>query len=90
MPEIFDRVAEVIRATFKQPELRISPATTADDVRGWDSLAHARLLMNLEQAFHIRFVIDDVLDLENVGELATAVRSAASETPDRNPGQSGA
>jgi acyl carrier protein len=83
MPEILERIADVIRATMKQPHLRIGPETTADDVDGWDSLAHARLLMNIESAFGIRFVIADVLELENVGDLAAAVAStiAAAARP---------
>ena len=77
MPEIFDRVAAVIRTTFKQPGLQVLPETTADDVDGWDSLAHAKLLLNIEREFKIHFLIADVLDLENVGELCVAVAAAS-------------
>jgi len=69
----FDRTVEVIRATFKDPTVRVTPDTTADDVPGWDSLSHAVFLMNIERAFGIRFDPREVLELENVGALVELI-----------------
>jgi acyl carrier protein len=38
-------------------------------VDGWDSLSHALFLMNLERAFAMRFPLDEVIELENIGGL---------------------
>jgi acyl carrier protein len=72
---VFDRLAEVIRTTLKQPEAAIAPETTADDVDGWDSLTHSVLLMRIERAFGVRFEPAEVMALENVGQLARLVES---------------
>jgi acyl carrier protein len=67
------RVAAIVRTTFKDPDAVVTAQTTADDVDGWDSLTHGVFLMNIERAFGIRFVPEDVIDLENVGDLIRAI-----------------
>ena len=78
-PSVFDRLADVIRTTFRLPNAAISRETTADDVAGWDSLRHAILLMNVERAFAIRFDPAEVLDLDNVGALADVVAARIAQ-----------
>jgi acyl carrier protein len=68
-----DRLADVIRVTLGQPQARISLDTTANDIDGWDSLRHSVLLMRIEQAFDIRFVPAEVIDLDNVGDLVKVI-----------------
>jgi acyl carrier protein len=68
-----DHLADVIRATLGQPQAQITLATTADDIDGWDSLRHSVLLMRIEQAFNIRFVPAEVIDLDNVGDLVKVI-----------------
>lgn len=75
MSDTLARLAAVARTTFKASGAAITPATTADDVDGWDSLSHALFLMNLEREFAVRFEPADVIDLENVGELVRLVDS---------------
>ena len=71
--EGLQKLGDVIRAQFDQPDLPISRDTTADNVAGWDSIAHAMLLMNIEIDFDIRFDPSEVLDLEMVGDLLNVV-----------------
>ncbi len=83
---VFDRLASVLRATFRQPDLEVRPETTSDDVQGWDSLAHARLRLEVERAFGITFAPEEALDPEPVGALAALVarktrRRAAAGKP---------
>ena len=52
---------------------------TADQVDGWDSFAHLRVLMTVERAFGVKFSAGEVDGLKNVGDLANliAARTAA-------------
>jgi len=76
---MMDRVSASIRATFGQPNVSISRDTTADMVPGWDSLSHAILLMKIEEAFGIRFVPSEVVELENVGDLVDIITRKFNE-----------
>ena len=82
--DTMQRVAAVVRRVFKRLDAVVTDATTADDIDGWDSVSHAILLMNVERDFGIRFVPDDVVDLDNVGDLVRAVDARlAADRKDR-------
>ncbi len=82
--DTMQRVAAVVRRVFKRLDAVVTDATTADDIDGWDSVSHAILLMDVERAFGIRFVPDDVVDLDNVGDLVRAVDARlAADRKDR-------
>jgi len=53
----------------------ITPATTAADVEGWDSLSHLLLIAAVEKHFRIRLPRENLFDLDNVGELAALIGS---------------
>ncbi len=71
--EIWRRLTETFVRFFGAPGLALSRATTAHDVDGWDSLANVELMVELEQAFGIRFRTGEVADLENVGQLVDLI-----------------
>jgi acyl carrier protein len=58
---------------FDDDDLVLEAATMAQDVDGWDSLAHIRLVVSIEKAFGLRFSASEISDLENVGEMAALV-----------------
>lgn len=66
----FDDIAKAISRTFRWPVARITRNTVATDISGWDSLAHSTLILEIEQAFGIRFPDDEIFGFENVGVLA--------------------
>ena len=56
---------EIFRLVFDDDDLTISDATSADDIDGWDSMAHINLIIAIEKKFKVKFA---------VGELATLAR----------------
>jgi acyl carrier protein len=42
-------------------------------VRGWTSLAHVQLMVEVERAFDIVFEADEIVDLASVGAIADAL-----------------
>ena len=60
---------EIFRQIFSDNKLKISEETSAADVASWDSLAQVQILMSLEISFGIQFSMDEVEDLQNVGEI---------------------
>ena len=47
-PEIYARLARIFHELFDDPELILSPTRTAEDVDGWDSLNHMRLVLSVQ------------------------------------------
>ena len=71
--EIIERLTPIFRDVLDDDDLVITPATKADDVDGWDSLAHIHLVVSIEKAFKMRFTAEEVSSLENVGDLVTLI-----------------
>jgi len=67
--EVAERLAEVFRTTFGDETLTIEPQMTADDVPGWDSVAHITLIYAIEDAFGMKFSSRDLEELTCVGDL---------------------
>ncbi|HUO28025.1 MAG TPA: acyl carrier protein [Bryobacteraceae bacterium] len=72
------QVQDVIRLTFHDPTIVVGLNTLAEDVDGWDSLGHARLIIRLEQRFGVEFPAERLFDLKNVGELVELIRAHAA------------
>lgn len=66
-------IAAVLGSELSCDPATIGRETTADDVDGWDSLAHARLIMKIEEQFNVRFPGERLFDLDCVGDLVTLV-----------------
>ena len=71
--EILPRLARVIEETFQYPSEKVTRDTTADQVSGWNSVAHVVFLVSVEDAFGIRLDPNKVLEVENVGALADII-----------------
>lgn len=59
----------VFRRVFDNDAITIFDEMTANDVAEWDSLAHINLIMEIEEEFHLKFTVDDIVGLKNVGEM---------------------
>lgn len=71
--QIFDAVQEIFRDNFDDEELEITRETCADDIEDWDSLEQINLLTAMEKKFSIKFKLEDVRGLKNVGDLLDLV-----------------
>jgi len=67
--EIFADVQQIFRDNFDDDSLVITRETCADDIEDWDSLEQINLLTAMEKKFGLKFRLEDVRGLENVGDL---------------------
>ena len=72
-PEIYAALTEVFHDIFDDDGIKLSPETTAADVRGWDSQAHISLIVASETRFGVRFRTSEFEKLSNVGELVRLI-----------------
>jgi acyl carrier protein len=75
--EIYQKLTTIFRDVFDEDDLSLTPATTADDVDGWDSLTHIRLVLAVSRAFGVKFSASEIGNLKNVGEFAVLIEKKA-------------
>lgn len=69
---------DCLRETFFDDGIEIFDEMTADDVDGWDSLAHVRLLMHVERRFGVTMTDEAAERVANVGALARLIHDRAA------------
>jgi len=68
----------IFQDILENDDLKITADLTAENVAGWDSLAHVNILIALEREFGIRFDVLQVGNLKNIQELATLIETKVS------------
>lgn len=76
-PTILDRIIGAVARTFMTDPSSLQAETSAQDVDGWDSVAHTMLVLELEHEFDVNFEFGETLQARNLGELAKLVELKA-------------
>jgi acyl carrier protein len=71
--EILVAMTKAIRDETGNANARIDLNTRAQDVPGWDSLAHIRIIMTAEALLGCRISVDQTYEADNVGDLVSQV-----------------
>ena len=66
---ILIKLTEVFREVFDLDDVVITPDTVADDIEEWDSLEHISLISAVEITFKMKFKMQEVSTMKNVGEM---------------------
>ena len=76
--EIIEKLNDIFSFVLDD-EVSLTPATTAADVDGWDSLSHITLIGEIEDAFGFRFLMKEVVGMKNVGEMIDIISARATK-----------
>ncbi len=71
--EIYKNLDEVFQDVFDDESIHVEDKTTADDIEDWDSLEHINLVVAIENKFGIKFNMNEVTSLKNVGEMVDII-----------------
>ena len=72
--EVGNRVKSLLRAALPDADIEaIGADTVADDVFGWDSMAHVSIIVSIEEEFGILFEPAEVTGFDNVGQLIALI-----------------
>lgn len=71
--EIYNALDEVFQEVFDDEEIHVNESTTADDIEDWDSLEHINLVVAVENKFGIKFNMNEVTTMKNVGEMVDII-----------------
>ena len=63
------RIAEAFNAVFQISPEEVTDSLSPQDVTGWDSLGHVRLVTQLQEQFGVEFEVDEIMRMDNVGEI---------------------
>jgi acyl carrier protein len=66
---ILEKLQPIFRDVLDNDRLTIKRSDSAETIEGWDSLTYVVLATSIEKDFGIRFVLGELQDLENIGEM---------------------
>jgi acyl carrier protein len=72
--QLRERVCGIIANTFAVDPASVDETTSAQTLSAWTSLAHLRLLTNVQEAFGVRFTMSEMGELDSVGYRACPQR----------------
>jgi acyl carrier protein len=67
--DLYARLKPIFEDVFDEDDMEIPPTLTANEVEGWDSLSHIRLIIAIEKEFDVKFRTTEVNSFRDVGEL---------------------
>ena len=73
--EILRELDTIFRDILKNENIALTPATTAKDVEGWDSLTNMRLITAIEKHYNISFGLREILKFKHVGDLCASIQA---------------
>lgn len=73
--EIYQKLDAIFHDVFCDDHLVTRPDLAPEEIEAWDSLGHIRLILSVENVFHIKFSAAHIGGLKNVGDLVQLIRS---------------
>jgi acyl carrier protein len=70
---ILARLQDIFRAELDNDDLVIGIDTRQADLRGWDSLAHIRLVSGIENEFDFQFSLAEIEQINSVRQFIDAI-----------------
>lgn len=70
---VSDRLQSVFREVFDEDELEVRPETGKKDIAGWDSMADIKLILGVEEEYHVKFTTSEVVHLQFASDIIDAL-----------------
>jgi acyl carrier protein len=77
--DIRSSLETIFTKVFEVTQVSITDATTAKDVKGWNSVSHIDMICAVEDQFRITFSTADIARLQNVGDLLDMISAKAAK-----------
>lgn len=70
---VFEKLNMIFRNNFDDDEIILSDATSSADIEDWDSLEQINLVVAIQDEFRVKFNIEEVNAMKNVGEMVNYI-----------------
>ncbi len=67
------KIRNIFRDIFDDEEMTISEETSRKDIEDWDSVAHIKLVLTIEDEYGIRLTTEEVSSIQTVGDFICAI-----------------
>lgn len=64
-----DKLFGIIADILEIDKMRLSKETKIEDIPEWDSLAHIRIIAEIEEEFNIQIPLNKVMDIATIADL---------------------
>ncbi len=75
------RIIELAANTFRTSPSELTPQSTQETVRGWDSFSHVVFIMSLEDAFGIKVPVAKAAAMRSIAEVAAFIEGQVACEP---------
>ena len=76
---LMNRLASIFEEVFGLPVDQFAENIAPEQVPNWDSIGHMSLVARLEQAFSVRFEVDEVMDMSTPAKICAILASKSVE-----------
>lgn len=71
--EILENVSLIMKDVFELENEIITENMCSDDIEAWDSLTHLQLIGEIEEQFVIKFSMQEIMEMEDVGDMINII-----------------
>ena len=72
--DTLEKVIEIVAETCDVEKSEVNENSTVGDFPAWDSVGHLSILSSVEEAFDISFEPEEMMEMEDVKDIAEAVK----------------
>ncbi|HIS74637.1 TPA: acyl carrier protein [Candidatus Galligastranaerophilus intestinavium] len=76
---VFEKVQEIFQDVFDDTTLEIKREYSSADIEDWDSLAQINLITQMEKEFNLKFNMNDIIKLQNIGDMIDLIEKKQNE-----------
>jgi acyl carrier protein len=69
------RVRELAAEEFQLSANEVQPTSGPEDIKGWDSTAHMRLMARIEEAFSVSLDIEEIVDMITIQAMIDTINA---------------
>lgn len=71
--DVFAELTAIFRDNFDDESIELSEDTSSADIDEWDSMEQVNLVVIIQEKFKIKFNIEEVNAMKNVGEMVNYI-----------------
>lgn len=75
--QVLEELTGIFREEFDDEGIVLTEETTSEDIEEWDSLEHINLIVAVEEHFGIKFSMNEVTGMKNVGAMVEIIAGRA-------------